>query len=144
MEKEYGQWWTAPADTDDGRLIMVTGRKDVAQFRNNPRFSIRVEVRWPYSDTPDAGMPTAQEAETMGIATDNFLEILHKDPVAVMTGIFTGAGERVWVFYTLSTNIFNKKLNEAFAPLPLLPLEITAENDPNWEAYDEMASFEVN
>lgn len=143
MDKEYGSWWTAPAEADDGRLVMVTGRKDVAAFRNNPRFSIRVEVKWPYSDAPDATMPSDADAETMGIATDNFLEILHKDPVAVLTGIFTGAGERTWVFYTLSTNIFNKKLNEAFAPLPLLPLQITAENDPSWEAYDEMASFEI-
>ena len=60
-----------------------------------------------------------------------------------MTGIFTGAGERTWVFYTLSTNIFQKKFNEAMAPLPLLPLKITAENDPKWEAYDEMQEFEV-
>ena len=83
-------------------------------------------------------MPSDADAETMGTATDNFDAVLAKDPVAILTGIFTGAGERVWVFYTLSTNIFQKKLNEALAPLPLLPLEITAENDPRWEAYDEM------
>lgn len=144
MEKEYGEWWTAPAESEDGRLVMVTGRKDVAAFRKNPRFNIRVEVKWPYSTAPDATMPSPEQAEMMGTATDNFNEILHKDPVAVMTGIFTGAGERTWVFYTLSTNIFNKKLNEAFAPLPLLPLEITAENDSRWEAYDEMKELEVD
>ncbi|MDE6287730.1 MAG: DUF695 domain-containing protein, partial [Muribaculaceae bacterium] len=64
-------------------------------------------------------------------------------PVAVMTGIFTGAGERTWVFYTLSTAIFQKKFNQALADLPLLPLEITAENDPYWEAYDEMKEVEI-
>ena len=90
-----------------------------------------------------AGLPDEEQSEMMGTATDRFSEILDKDPVAVMTGIFTGDGVRTWVFYTLSTNIFNKKLNEAFDPLPTLPLEITAENDPHWEAYDEMAEFEV-
>ncbi len=140
---ENGNWWTAPAETDDGRLIMVTGRSDVASFRKNPRFSIRVEVEWPYSEAPSAGMPDEAAAELMGEATDNFNSILAKDPVAVMTGIFTGAGTRTWVFYTLSTNIFQKKLNEAFAPFPTLPLHITAENDPEWAQYDEMADFEV-
>lgn len=140
---ESNEWWTAPADSEDGRLIMVTGRKDVARFRSNPKFSIRVEITWPYGDPAVATMPSEADAEVMGEATDRLLETLAKDPVAVMTGIFTGAGERVWVFYTLSTNIFNKKLNESLAPLPLLPLQITAENDPEWEAYDEMASFEV-
>lgn len=135
--------WTAPAESEDGRLIMVTGRSDVKKFRENPRFKIRVEVVWPYSTAPDAGMPSDADAEIMGEATERFEAIFEKDPVAVLTGIFTGAGERTWVFYTLSTNIFNKKLNEAFEPFPLLPLQISAENDPDWEAYDEMATYEV-
>lgn len=138
------EYWTAPAESEDGRLIMVTGRSDVARYRNNPRFSIRVEVAWRYSDAPDAGMPCNADAEIMGKATENFESILTADPVAVLTGIYTGAGERTWVFYTLSTNIFNKKLNEALAELPLLPLSITAENDPRWEEYDEMKQLEIN
>lgn len=137
------EWWTAPAESEDGRLIMVSGRSDVSKFRNNPRFSIRIEVVWRYSDAPDAEMPGDADAEIMGTATDNLQNVLDKDPVAVMTGIFTGAGERTWVFYTLSTNIFQKKFNEALAPLPLLPLTITAENDPSWEAYAEMQEYEV-
>jgi len=136
-------WWTAPAESEDGRLIMVSGRSDVAKFRDNPKFKIRIEVVWTYSTASDAAMPSDADAEIMGEATDNLQEILDKDPVAVMTGIFTGAGERTWVFYTLSTNIFQKKFNEALASFPLLPLHITAENDPQWEAYDEMQEFEV-
>jgi hypothetical protein len=45
------------------------------------------------------------------------------------------------VFYTLSTHIFQRKLNEALAELPLLPLQISAENDPNWDEYSEMKSL---
>lgn len=130
--------WTSPTDSADGRLVMVTGRLDVAKFRSNPRFSIRVEVSWTYNDAPDATMPTEEDSAIMEQATDNFNSILDKDPVAVLTGIYTGAGRRDWVFYTASTNIFNKKLNEALAPLPLLPLQIYAENDPDWAEYDEM------
>ena len=116
-------WWTAPAEAPDGQIVMVTGRRDIAKYRNNPRFSIRVTVAWRYAP---AGMPSDADAETMGVATDGFTEVLAKDPVAV-----------------LSTNIFNKKLNEALAPLPLLPLEISAENDPRWEEYDEMCECEI-
>ena len=137
-------WWTSPAESDDGRLIMVTGRRDIDKFRSNPRFSIRIEISWVYDSSSTATMPNDHDAETMGVATDNLGDILSKDPVAVMTGIFTGSGERTWVFYTLSTNIFQKKLNEALADLPLLPLKITAENDPDWEAYDEMAQLAID
>ena len=80
----------------------------------------------------------------MEAATDAMQAQLAADPVAVLTGIYTGAGERTWVFYTLSTNIFGKKLNAALAdPMPLLPLEISAENDPEWAEYDEMCLCEI-
>ena len=134
-------WWTAPAEAPDGQTVMVTGRRDIGRFRSNPRFKIRVTIAWRYADT---GMPSDADAETMAAATDALAAELDADPVGVLTGIYTGAGERTWVVYTLSTNIFNKKLNNALAPLPLLPLEITSENDPDWEEYDEMCECEIH
>lgn len=135
---EKNDWWTCPTESEDGRTILVTGRRDIAAFRNNPRFKIRIEITWRYSDAPNATMPDSDTARVMEQVTDLLNAELTKDPVAVMTGIYTGAGERNWVFYTLSTNIFNKKLNAALASLPLLPLHIYAENDPDWQEYDEM------
>ena len=117
-------WWTAPAEAPDGQTVMVTGRRDIGRFRSNPRFKIRVTIAWRYAD---AGMPSDADAETMAAATDALAAELDADPVGV-----------------LSTNIFNKKLNNALAPLPLLPLEITSENDPDWEEYDEMCECEIH
>ena len=140
MEKD--SWWTAPAESEDGHLIMVTGNRDVAKFRSNPRFTIRVEVTWKYD--PDAtGMPDTATSEMMEKVQDILQAEFKKDPVAVLTGIFTGDGKRDWVFYTLSTHIFGRKLNELLAPLPLLPLSVYCENDPAWEEYDEMCQAEI-
>lgn len=123
---------------------MVTGRADVRKFRDNPKFSIRVDITLPYDSKPD-GMPTDAAAITLETVLENIRAELDKDPVAILTGIYTGDGERNMVFYTLSTNIFNKKLNSALAALPLLPLQITAENDPTWAEYTEMRSLsEIN
>lgn len=131
-----GEWWTAPTESaDNGSLVMVTGRRDVEAFRSNPRFDTRVEMSWAY-DSP--GMPSDEDAEMMEKVTDALMDTFHKDPVAVMTGIYTGDGQRDWVFYTLSLNIFQKKLNQALASLPLLPLRFHAEKDPGWEEYEEM------
>lgn len=130
-------WWTSPLENDNGQMIMVTGRGDVDEFRNNPRFNIRVTITLPYQSRPD-GMPTAEAAEILEQVLVPLQEIFEKDPIAVLTGIYTGAGERTMVFYTLSVNIFNKKLNQALESLPLLPLKIEAENDPDWLEYKEM------
>lgn len=136
-------WWTAPAEAENGKTILVTGRKDIAKFRNNPRFSIRIEVTWRY-EGDNNGIPLASDAQMMEEVTNLLQAEFERDPVAVMTGIFTGDNERDWIFYTLSSHIFGRKLNEALASLPLLPLTISAENDPDWEQYDEMAQAEIN
>lgn len=134
---EKGDWWTSPTESESGQLVMVTGRRDIQKFRDNPKFSIRVEVTWPYQ-ADKSGMPDKPTSMLMEDVQDALQSAFLQDPVAVLTGIYTGDGERNWVFYTLSTNIFGRKLNEALAPFDLLPLTVYTENDPRWEEYDEM------
>lgn len=140
---ESSVWWTAPTQSESGRLIMVTGRKNVGKFRENPRFNIRVEVTWKYNGD-ESGMPDLVTSELMEQVQDALQKTFTKDPVAILTGIFTGDDERDWIFYTLSTHIFGRKLNEALMDFPLLPLTIYCENDPDWLAYDEMAEAEIH
>ena len=135
-------WWTAPTESESGKLIMVTGRKDVEKFRSNPRFNIRVEVTWKY-DGDASGMPDKETSTLMEEVQEALQKGFKKDPVAVLTGIFTGDNQRDWIFYTLSTHIFGRKLNESLASFPLLPLTIYTENDPGWEEYDEMSEAEI-
>jgi len=142
MTKANDNWWTAPAQSEDGRLIMVTGRRDVARFRDNPRFGIRVEVTWPY-DGDASGMPVDADSELMEKVQDALCAEFDRDPVAVLTGIYTGDNERNWIFYTLSTHIFGRKLNEVLADFPLLPLKVYCENDSQWQEYDEMCEAEI-
>ena len=134
---ENNDWWTSPAESEDGKLIMVTGRRDVDQFRNNPKFSIRVEITWKYS-SDSSGMPDEVTSKLMEDVQEAMVAEFKKDPVAVLTGIYTGDGERNWVFYTLSTHIFGRKINEVLAPIDLLPISIYTENDPDWEEYSQM------
>lgn len=130
-------WWTSPTESESGRLIMVTGRRDVDTFRNNPKFNIRVEVTWRYQGDK-SGMPDEATAQLMDDVQTALQASFTKDPVAVLTGIYTGDDERNWVFYTLSTHIFGRKLNEALASFDVLPIVIYTENDPGWDEYAEM------
>lgn len=137
-----GEWWTAPAEAEDGNLVMVTGRKDVDRFRSNPRFSIRIELTWSYQGDA-SGMPDEATSHMLAEVTSRLAREFDRDPVAVLTGIYTGDGRRDWVFYGVSTHIFGRKLNELLADLPQLPLTVYCENDPDWAEYDEMAQTEV-
>lgn len=140
--KISNDWWTAPAEAENGQLIMVTGRRDMNTVKETGFYNVRIEVTWTYQ--PNAqGMPDYETSKLMESANEAFEATFGKDPVAVITGIYTGAGERNWVFYTRSLHIFQRKLNEALAQMPVLPLKFHAEEDPDWAEYAEMCEAEI-
>ncbi len=140
--KISNEWWTAPAESEDGQLILVTGRSGLDQVKATGVFVYRVEVNWAY--TPDGkGMPDFPTSKLMEQVTEAMEAEFSRDPVAVNTGIYTGAGERNWVFYTRSLHIFQRKINTILQPFETLPLTFHAEEDPDWEEYAEMCQCEV-
>ena len=92
---------------------------------------------WRY-DGDANGMPDRATSELMEQAQEAMEKEFGRDPVAVLTGIYTGDDRRDWVFYTSSLHIFQRKLNEILAPFPTLPLEFEAEEDAEWEEYRQM------
>lgn len=137
------EWWTAPAEGEKGELILVTGRKDIDNVIETGLFNDRVEVTWKYEPEKN-GMPDYKTSSLMEAVQDALEAVFDKDPVAILTGIYTGAGERNWIFYTRSVNIFGKKINEALEPFELLPISIYVEKDPKWNEYREMKQAEVS
>ncbi len=139
MTELQGNWLTYPSESrENGATVIVTLRTDVEKFRDNPRFKYRLTVDWPYQGDA-SGMPDEATSQLMEQATDLLAEAFRKDPVAVLTEISTGDNLRQWVFYTLSLAIFSKKINEALAPLPPLPLAFDSEEDPDWASHDDTA-----
>lgn len=133
-------WITAPfASVEGENLVMCTVRTDVSRFRENPRFRFRVEVEWPYEPAA-GGMPHETLGHELEAVVDALQSVLKADPVAVLTGVYTGNGSRTMVFYTLSLHIFQRKFNEALADFPALPLEFEAFEDPDWVEYGSMLS----
>ncbi len=116
---------------------MVTGRRGVEKARESGKYNIRVEITWKYPGNA-AGMPDDPTSTVMEAVQDAMTEVFDKDPVAILTGIYTGDNERNWIFYCTSVHIFEKKINLALAPFDLLPISIYTENDPQWLEYDEM------
>lgn len=134
-------WLTTPLESNEsGNLVMATIRRDVEKFRSNPRYRFRVEVSWPY-EAASKGMPSEELSEEMEAVIGQLEATFTKDPVAVLTGIYTGEGVRDLVFYTLSLHIFQRKFNEALAAFPPLPLTFTAEDDGDWEEYASMLAL---
>ncbi len=138
--EEYGQWVCAPFESNEsGRMILGACRLDVDKFRNKGKMVYRLTVGWPYDASTD--LPGDELSKEMERVQECLTTAFRKDPVAVMTEVYTGDGLREWIFYTLSLHIFQKKINEALADLPPYPLTFSAEEDPRWEEYEATAGI---
>lgn len=131
------RWWTTPTEAENGKTIIVTGRDYLEDVICKRKFNYRVIAKWNYDSLP-SGMPTEESSHILEKVTDALIVEFKRDKVAYLTGIYTGDGQRDWVFYTYNLNIFSRVFNRALEDIPPLPLSFDAEEDPDWEEYLEM------
>lgn len=130
-------WFTALSETDEGQMIVISGRDDIKAFIESGKFKERVEIYWKYEGGSN-GMPLDEESRLMEKVQEALKQAMERDKLAIMTGIYTGGGERTWVFYTRNVPAFGEKLNQALYEFDKLPLDIYTEKDPEWEEYKDM------
>lgn len=130
-------WWSCPTESENGKTVIVTGHDGLENIRESGRYKFRVEVSLDYDSLPD-GMPDKESSEWIDSATEAIKVVLKKEKAVVLTGIYTGAGRRDWIFYTTSLFIFRKVFNWALEELEEKPLVIEAYEDSDWEEYEQM------
>ena len=125
------EWFTALSASETGEAVFITGRERLDEFRRSGKYNERLEIVWRY----EGDMPPDDVARQMEAAQELMRKAVEKDKLGILTGIYTGNGERCWVFYTRTVRVFCERLNKALSELPALPLELSAELDPDWEEY---------
>ena len=135
--KLSNEWFTALSEDEAGHLVTVSGRDELTEFIQSGKFKERAEITWKY-EGDDKGMPEDELAEKMETVQETLRKAMEKDKLSILTGVYTGAGEKVWVYYTRTVRVFGERLNEALAPSELLPISIYTEVDPEWEEYLDM------
>lgn len=135
--KLSNEWFTALSENENGQLVTVSGRDELTEFIQSGKFKERVEITWKY-EADDKGMPIETVAEQIDEVQEVLKKAMEKDKLSILTGVYTGSGERIWVYYTRTVRVFGERLNEALAPFELLPISVYTELDPEWEEYLDM------
>ena len=134
-------WFTSVSHTEEGAIVLLTVRKGLTQFIESGKLRVRVDIAWPYTAEPD-GMPDEETARLIEEIEPKLRRIMEKDKLAILTGNYTGGGQKDWIFYTRHLPSFGERLNECLAPYPTLPLEIQCQEDEDWSDYHEMLTLE--
>lgn len=135
--KLSNEWFTALSEDEAGHLVTVYGRDELTEFIQSGKLKERVEITWKY-EGDEKGMPSDELAAQMETVEETLRKAMEKDKLAILTAVYTGAGEKIWVFYTRTVRVFGERLNEALASFELLPITIYTEVDAEWEEYLDM------
>jgi len=133
-------WFTALSENEEGQMVTVVGRDELTEFIQSGKLKERVEITWRYEGDSN-GMPFDSLAEKMETVQETLRKAMEKDKLSILTSIYTGGGEKIWVYYTRTVRVFGERLNDALASFELLPISIYTELDPEWEEYLDMYSM---
>ena len=75
-------WWTAPAEGENGNLILVTGRRGMQPVIDTGHYRYRIEITWQYVGDSKA-LPQFEDSKMMEAVTDALNDCFDRDPVAV-------------------------------------------------------------
>ena len=66
---------------------------------------MEIRGRWERPSSDDLGEKMEAVEEALRKAMEK------KDKLAILTGVYTGGGEKVWVFYTRTVRVFGERLD---------------------------------
>jgi len=122
----------------NGRVIVYRFVDQYDAGFEKAQYPVRITIRWKYKGTN--GMPV-KAANVSMIALEDALEpVLEKDAFASLAIVRTGNDLREWIYYAKSKGEFQSRLNRALAGKPVFPIEMLAENDPEWAEYEDFTS----
>lgn len=97
IRKIGNEWWTAPTESDEnGRTVIVTGRRGVEAAMESGKYRIRVEITWRYQGD-STGMPDKPTSMLMEAVQEALTKVFDRDPVAILTGVYTRRPPRLGV-----------------------------------------------
>ena len=131
--------WTIAEGNVEGRPLLIRIRPDLVNFQGVENFPMKLTIRWTYGDDHDSGMPSDQQSEEMRNLEDDLVAEFEREDAGVLAYIYTACGMREWHFYFADIEIIQTAINAATNGKPKMPLEIEADEDPDWSEHMSLA-----
>lgn len=112
---------------------MIRARQDILARLPAASLSTRIVLSWSCRASLEMGLPSREDYGEITAFEETLINFLQEG--AILAFVFTSAGIVEYNFYTSDQEWFLERLNEALADKPPVPIEISAEEDPDWAEY---------
>jgi Family of unknown function (DUF695) len=127
--------WSIATGEDGDKPLIFRIRNQAPSFAHRRAFPHLLAVCWEYEAANDMGMPASDVTEGMGQFEDLVLPALENANQAFLSVVVTGNGVREWQWYSRDPNETMELVNEALAACDPFPIQISVQEDPDWETY---------
>lgn len=130
-------WTVAEGRTEEG-LFVVRYRDELVERGDRQRLPHLVRVNWTYEGDQTNGLPTNDEMGQMEQFENTVCFASERDGWGILVAAVTQNFCKEWRFYTDDRSRFQSGFNDALDALDLLPIELSAREDPHWDALYEL------
>lgn len=97
-----------------------------------------LKIVWIYAPEGSGALPSKDASEQMAVFEDRLCAAVEHDSHAILTAVLTFDGARQWVFYTDDVHECGARLEAMPQEAERYPLELTADDDPEWSYLREV------
>jgi len=130
--------WNVANGTNPDKPSVLRYRPALQKRVGDPAFGRHLTIIWPYGSDNSSGMPNDQQNTALGDFEDIVVDVIDATKLAILTFVFTSPGQREWHFYVSDAGAVGEAINEALAGQPVLPIELSVEDDPEWSEFQEV------
>ena len=122
---------------EDGAMpVILRIRNQPPPFAEQMSFPHLLAIAWSFDPELANGMPVPEEAGRMAELEDLLERGLEAAQEAFLTVAVTGNGVREWQWYARNPDDAMQLLNKTLGHLDPFPIEISVQDDPEWEGYN--------
>lgn len=130
--------WNVAHGKDPEQPSILRYRPNLSGSVGDPSYNRRLTIIWPFGSEDESGMPNDEQSAELKKFEDTMIEALDSTGIAILTFVFTSAGQREWCFYFSDVDEAGRAINEALAGQPVLPIQLGVEEDPDWSMFREV------
>lgn len=108
--------------------------------RDFPRaqYPIHLNITWTMYEPDEYGFPSETESERLEVFEELLVQAVESDGHSVLIAVLTCNGQREFVFQTADKAGFLKRLTDIPHENERYPIEIVANDDPDWGYFEEV------
>ena len=130
--------WNVANGTNLDKPLILRYRPNLQDRLGDPDYGRRLTIIWSFESDDSSGMPNDEQTTELGSFEDTVVDALDDSSLAILAFIVTCSGQREWHFYVSDIEAVGTAINEALAGQPVLPIELTVNEDPEWAEFEDV------